>query len=608
MIINQLYTERLTSDTVKELVRKGKVPSPETVKAVLKNVAVPPLFIPPPVERGEVSDPAQWEKALVALEKDLDLAEKAVSSLVREKSNKWTIVENKMSRLELYAHSVEQLILNGGKGLYVDTFSNINGTEIVGNNSRGIPGTTCEVDLQNRIVVLGQTGDACSKKDISRYQAYWFLQTKGNFKQSGHIQNIVLEKEQAWCLEVESLKYPVELKIRVESDSPVVANSLYLKVSGVFCETRVFVNGMEASRLNNRAWFFPEQEIKEVEVFFLKDMPDSDYENVCYFSIQEISLYQKNYQKSGVYVTRPVQIEGAECRPEVSLTLPPETKAGYYLGLENSNTVKWIELDLNSWFKLPTVNVKQGVIRPEDRGYGEEIYPGIFRLTRLSDYQVKNFKLDVGEQMWLVQSGPTTPGAQPVLEEWINTKYDQISCLPCEDGFITTGSRIYRLYAAVTVPREIIIRDWRPTVQGHKIACFVNHVPQKTTGAITLYLNKGLNHIEFLVVSGEEDAYFAPNLYLGDVITRWSVLPKPAAAVTGYALQYNYPAKQLDVYAVENNFVLVNYDPKKIGNMRCACSYILSTTSSPKARLMVTMHTENCQVSPVMDKLSLQWR
>lgn len=609
MIVKETQMAWLAEAARRHLAQRGVPPEGAAVEAAVAELTKEtqpgqPLFAPPPAEPGTVSRPADWQRAWERLSTDLAVAEEAAAKLAGREKGTQEAIEGMVARLAGLVEEARRMIDEQGNAFYTESFADLTQTEApVADEARNIPACSAHVDLRRHLASVPLNEEQSRRVDAASSEAVWWLSPQAEATQLGRLEEIGREGGSFWGLAVPRAPLPLTLTLRVRLSG--VANHLGIDTVGRYEQIRVLVNGQAAQKVDKKGslWAFPEQLVQSVEVQLTKNAADDAQEDSCYFVVQGISLVCRRYREEGVFVSRPLALAGSSFKLTVGQYLPPQTEAHYYFGTEEDGRFRWRRCTPGVWQELGGNMVATGYLLREGPGFGEEVYPGIWSLGTLPVTDAAQLQLDVGDGMWEVRSIPD-PGGDLGLELWPLGAGDREGCLANERSLPLTAGRLYRLSTFVRCPRAAVVRDWQPLAVGCELVDYNNYIRQQQRD---LVLQEGINRVELIVRPTGAGAYLAPNLYVRDVASEQFALAQSAVPVSLYALRNSYPPGQLDVYALENGLLLVNYNPLSAGDVRYRYRYY-TYGEGKSGRVMVVMRTADPAASPLISGLSIHWR
>lgn len=612
MTIQKAQSAWLNQIARHRLIQQGITPTADAVSAAVKDITGGkqpgcPLFTPPPAVPGTVSSPAAWQKAWEMLKTDLAVAELASAELSNPDAEGLASLEGMIARLACLVAEASRMMDEQGSSVYVESFTDLRQIESsIADVERNIPACDAYVDLRHHLASIAPEGSEKTRVDLSDSKMIWWVTPRTEVKQVGQISNVGKDDGSFWGLLVPRAPLPITLTVKLHCSG--VANCLYIDAVGLYSQIQVKVNGQPAQNVDQdgRFWVFREQSVQDVEIQLIKNAADDAQMDACYFVIQEIGLVRRRYRAEGILVTKPSRLAAPSFKLSTSCYLPPQTRMHYYFGTEENGRLRWQRCQPGEWQQVSGSRVSTGYLLRGETGYGEEVYPGIWSLGALPATDTARFQLDVGDGMWEVRAAPDV-GGELDLAGWYQSASMPEGCLAGERSLPLATGRLYKLSTFVHCPRSAVVRNWRPIARNCTFICYCNHIRQRQEAAIDLALQEGVNRVEVIVRATEADAYFAPNLYVADVASEQFALAQSATQVSLYALRNNYPPGQLDVYAMENNLLLVNYNPLSAGNVRYRYRYY-TYSGEQFGRLMVVMHTDDRTASPIISRLSIHWR
>jgi uncharacterized protein YjdB len=168
----------------------------------------------------------------------------------------------------------------------------------------------------------------------------------------------------------------------------------------------------------NMVWRFNQTSIKSIKIIISKTEFDyresSNTDGICYFMINNLSIYLDKYKKTSVYTSKTIEMEDAISDVTVSPIheVPPKTDIQYFVGYENkNNNVEWKTI-------YPDKQLDLGLLYKEDMALSKYVYDYVFgnrvwdranksfyfRIYSLPDYtNLNSIELRAGLSQWLMQ-------------------------------------------------------------------------------------------------------------------------------------------------------------------------------------------------------------
>lgn len=604
MTVKTLYNELLAQEERMKQLRRGilhaQAPTP-----------VEEMLVPPPVEDGKTALTADWERAIAGLEKSLTALETAVSNLEAQAlENGWQQIASKLSRLETASRMV-----SAGRGMGWEAYAFDHAPLTLETDNTHLPANDCEIDYQRQCATLMQEEGWCSQIDISDAKIGWYVTPDGcSAEQIGLLTDVLSGSGNGWML-ILGGSSQVVLHIDIALPRTTRCNGIRLDCAGRMDDIELTVDGDRVPAIDRGAtWFaFPARTVQRIGIKMIKNSYDTDRALTHYFCLNRISVHLFRYKKSGVYVSHPIAINGTEAAVTPEISLPGGTSADLFLGLQAGRNFNWYAVEKGEWLKLPWYedpSVEYFTYNPAEAGRYADLYE-LFRFEELPT--PSSIILYPGHNMWVVERLPAGEGAAATLESWTKQSAGaapEMSLLDTGSSMIVSEGNLYRLYtyAYVGAGDDETITGWRPHPVEIPHSVYINWERQEQEeDYYNLVFRRGWNLIEIILLPGEETPY-APLLDLEEAASITSMVRGSATIVTLDELQYGGIKKNPAVVAYHDGVLYTGYEPPGGDPLRFACRYHKEYKETISARVMVVMHSNTEDVSPVLTGFAVQWR
>lgn len=357
------------NQAVDEILKKGSIPTKEEVMRVysrkVKSEPGLPTVRPLDIPKYSVSNPKALSDCFDAIYKDLYIAFSENSDQMGQILSLFNYYEIEKERL--FAHLDSQLsrvrAIKEDKGTFIDGeifscyFEDFTNIDYLGDEVRGIPLTSCFVDLRQlkatnwrRRTKININSAEYSVKPLSD-----FVESTPLFPFEMSIKDTVSE---AWIHKVTSKETSSKIEVILSFNEIIEANSvvytlittkpvsidLYLSTDGTS-----FAKQHEITISRKTAeWNFLKQEIKAIKFVITKPEPDGingmvyDY----YFAAQNISVFNDTYLDKGVLTSVPIPVHNAnKVKLHVNQMIYPKTSIKYFICKDDNKNVEWLEIE-----------------------------------------------------------------------------------------------------------------------------------------------------------------------------------------------------------------------------------------------------------------------
>lgn len=362
---------------VDEILKNGSIPTKEEVMRIynskVKSEPGLPTVRPLNIKKYSVTDPKAitkyfsdvYQDLFIAFEEKNTQAGKLLSLLNYyeiEKDKLFSLLNSQMDRLDVIREN-KAIYTNGN--IFSCYFNNFMDIDFDGDRERGIPATTCFVDLRQMKATNWRKRNKIniSDSEYSIKPLSEIVESKELFPFSSAIKDEISDVwiHQLTCEQTSSkLEVVITMKDIITATSVVytllttrpVSIDLYLSKDG---ESYIKQHSVPiGSKIAE--WNFLKQEIKSIKFVITKTEPDGLNGTLYdfYFAAQNISVYKDEYRDKGVLVSKPFAVTDIMyVTLSASQMIYPKTTIKYFICKDDEkNIVQWDEIENNEETKI----------------------------------------------------------------------------------------------------------------------------------------------------------------------------------------------------------------------------------------------------------------
>lgn len=621
MSIRDYQRKKAVEKVLSSELRAGKFPDSITIeKEVQAEFQERPLGLPRytfrPVKENEISNPESFNTMMENIHEDLSTAFNEIGYQNEQLLKMGNMYTTEKQQIELSLRQLEkrmQTVLNklqhpSSHQVIYDTFDTFNHIDFRGDEKKGIPATDAFVDLRNNQVMLNTVYMGAAKIDLS--QATYQIELISSSSEEKKKPTIVEETPFSHALKDtinESWRYvvhktqlePTAVEITIQLPAKVEANYLSLllhspketTVTLFLSEDQTTWRPLKTYTAYNRVEWMFDQSITGIKLRLEKSEPDfiQGTEFEYYFGLSHIHLKKESYLPKGYVVSAPYAIDNQvvdKITLQTEEAIYPYTSISYYIGIEEEGSiVEWQKIRPNEPLYFNQVNENTLLLESNTEGYGEQVDENFgiayYSIAKLPEAPLpKRTLLYMGDYMWKVETKQvdSVPEAYlPTLKDWrdirgVETKFIPIELTHNQSQYELTPQSLQRFTTYVYCEKEEEIYNNDFNVGDARIQVYLNNnlikpIVIEGEGRERYKYNyrfqKGWNKIEILTYTTTLQP-FKPNLYLKDISTMVLAVKDPLYEISYYDLLNNTSKKDIGYFAVQDNQLVVNYDPKTL--------------------------------------------
>lgn len=436
MNINNIQTNYIKEKIIKLLAKNGVKITTYEVNNMINDYYLnyekgTPLFKPLNIKKYTTSNKEEYNKAFTNLDIDLDVLYKAVKELKKEIiikeddiDNKKTTLLSNLRKLQLKADILTDTLTNKynyySKSFTFNDFNNIRycEDELQNLSKNNIPLNTAFINLKSKNAHSNLT--KCEKinyedANITIYNTGELLECNNNIKGIYNNQN-----EDYYYIKTKGKDIKNSIQITIEFIKPV--NFSLIKINTMSIQNIIgtvtiytkddFKYNLYDINFNEYAeWNFDYSDITSIDIKLSKSYPDeiNDKNNYFTYIIKNISLYNAEYEKDSILITKDIQFDKIfeSIKLYTDNTIIQNSSISYLLGVNTNNNkpVTWISQNNNKEFDLNyLLDEKEDIFNNKTYKYGDEINNDCYVIGTIEDNICSSsFKILNGYQQWNVK-------------------------------------------------------------------------------------------------------------------------------------------------------------------------------------------------------------
>ena len=627
MSLKELQQKMLINSAKKHFIKQGKPPTSKEVADYINEKlkdTIPglPLFKAIYGEKYEVASKNDFNSMIQTIHEDLTNLYNADNHVNNEILSLFNLYENE-KRNCINALSVLQKNLDSAiymmenkdvKFAISDVFDTFEHIDFVGNEDKNIPETTSFINLLSKYaasdikfsniidITSADINFTIENKPISNVRLSAIENCINNNVAETWLQKIILDTngELRCSLELTLPEEQVINTISIDLSSPrklKIACTLYK-------DEQSSTQLISKESYDECEWNFKNTPVKKIVFNITKsEHDDTDGVNFIYYiGVKKISLYKHVYQKESVFVSTPYDIEAPFSQVVLTedASVPQQTVIKSYIGIENDKSTSWIKLNSEEESELNLLATNNEHISRTSVGYGAQYNDDLYVIAELLHVPVqKSLQLDIGMNMWEVREIPfneSTPLKEVYYQE--PTKYIEATTIKFD-----VAPKTVQMISINVISEETL--NLQTTIMcdgGLSRYIFVNGTTAEGTqedGTYNIRLARGLNKINVLAINKEDEQLtYIFDAYFKDLSAR-VIANTNSTQIDIHDMIYNTPKNTYTKYAIADNKIVVNYDPREFG-MKYDCAYCydkFNIFDNAKIRFMSVFESELDQIT-----------
>lgn len=392
-----------------------------------------PLFKPITLNPHETSDKKVYNTMFKNIYEDLNTAyevynDASNSSLIAQNNtdielvNVYKQLDELSLELEIANKYATEKIAYSPRVITFNTLEYVNTQNL---SKYNILESSCEIDFENSMLKNELISLPNAKRDLKN-STMNITTTARNIEITGEISNILEEVNNKNIMVTTSSNSDDLQTIFIDvifdkkySVSRIEFSAYYINNSQIKLFTsQDSINYLEKPTKEGSAfcsWSFNAEELAAIKIQIDKTSIDTveDKLNICYFIINNLSVYLDNYKKTSVYVSN--RISFTDIISDIIISplqeTPPNTDIAYFIGLENNkNSVEWKQIKTNTPVDLGLLNKEEMLLTYMTSEYfgmwdfDREMRRYLFYIHMLPDNtNLNSIKLRAGHSQWFVE-------------------------------------------------------------------------------------------------------------------------------------------------------------------------------------------------------------
>jgi len=282
---------------------------------------------------------------------------------------------------------------------------------------------------------------------------------------------------------------------------------------------------------------------------------------------------------------------------EVDQWLPPGTTISYFVGADNnSDSINWRPVTPKNQIIFAPLSQSFEQFKRTNHNYGDihVEYYGVkhYRIGELPPMALKP-QLYVGSNMWMHESFTTNDvNPRPNLSNWNAPSLVREKLTPVGTTLQLEGQSYNRHIVYVHANDPLITTAEFSIIGNGIIVPYLNGSRMHGNNRYSMHFVKGWNRIELCSYAGDSDTVIITDIDLLEVGTDIYAHNQPIEQITPHDLYHNTFARNLHKFAIDNNNIIVNYNPFDLSENGISYTlyhYAADDISNMSVRVMATL-------------------